>query len=224
MDNDVLWYDDNRSPFGSWVIVDRFADIILHYVGGCIVEIGLGMSTKVLAKHARNLGIKHYAIDRSISRCEGIKRDAECQHDGLIIYNGLSLDFIETFDDTPGLVFIDGCHDAEVVMKEAMFFIDKLLPGGVIFFHDMYLCEAWGTRTKELGKDSDTYLVRLELENLKNIWCLTFPYSAAACGLTMVLKRPKFEHTANPLDLVGSNPRGPRMSGRYRWFMGRKGE
>jgi hypothetical protein len=217
------WWNEKGCPFIPWVILDRLTDIILYYVGGCIVEIGLGKSTKVLAKCAREAGVKHYAIDKSSSRCRGIEEDVECQHDGLIIYNGLSLDFIKEFDDDPGLVFIDGCHNAKVVMQEAMFFIRKLRPGGVMFLHDTYPCEAWGIRTKSIGKTSNTYLARWELENLKNIWCFTFPYTASACGLTMVMKRPEFEHTADPLDLVGSHPRGPRMSGRYRWFMG-KGE
>ena len=211
------WWDD---AFHPWEIVDRLADVILHYVGGCIVEIGLGYSTRILVKHARNFGVKHYAVDIRAKACRSIKNAPKCQYDGLIIYNGKSLDFIKEFDDTPGLVLIDGCHDASVVMREVMFFIQKLLPGGVIFLHDTFYCEKWGRRYEDKGKKTNTYRVRWELENLKNVWCMTFPYTAGACGLTMVMKRPEYEHTANPLDLVGDHPRGPRMSGRYRWFMG----
>jgi len=214
---DHLWHDRHFHP---WVIIDSLADVILHYTGGCIVEIGLGYSTKMLTKHAKNFGVKHYAIDVRKSKCKAAEKHL---HDGLIIYRGKSLNFIETFDDSPGLVFIDGCHKASTVIREALFFLQKMVPGGVMFLHDTYYCEAWGLRYDEIGKNSTTYRVRWELENLKNVWCMTFPYSAGACGLTMVMKRPEYEHTANPLDLVGDHHRGPRMSGRYRWFMG-KGE
>jgi hypothetical protein len=194
----IPWWDSKEKSedmFPYWIIVDRLADVILRYVGGCIVEIGLGYSTKMLAKHARNLGIKHYAVDVKRSKCRMVEKNPECQHDGLIVYRGRSLSFMKGFDDDPGLVFIDGCHRAEVVLQEAMFFISKLLPGGVIFFHDMYYCEKWGLRYKEKGKIVDTYKVRWELEKLDNIWCFTFPYTAGACGLTMVMKRPEYEYT-----------------------------
>ena len=219
--NSPFWWD--RSVFHSWIVVDRLADVVLHYVKGCVVEIGLGQSTPILAKHARKAGAKHYAIDIDAKRCRNAEVNPEVKHDGLVIYNGRSLDFIETFDDVPALVFIDGCHDAEIIIQESMFFIHKMLPGGVMFLHDTYLHEGWENRLEKKNLFSDSYIARWELENLKNIWCFTFPYTANACGLTMVMKRPEYEHTANPLDLVGDHPRGPRMSGRYRWAMG-KGE
>jgi len=213
------WWD--RRVFHTRVILDRLADVILHYVKGCVVEIGVGQSTPILAKHAREAGVKHYAIDINANSCRKVEENPEAQHDGLIIYNGSSLDFIETFDDVPALVFIDGCHDSEVIMQEAMFFLHRLPSGGVIFLHDTYLIEGWEHRIAKKNLFSDTYRARWELENLKNVWCFTFPYTANACGLTMVMKRPEYEHTANPLDLVGDHPRGPRMSGRYRWFLGK---
>jgi hypothetical protein len=207
------WHD--HSVFDYWIIVDRLADVILYYVKGCVVEIGLGRSTKVLAKHAREAGVKHYAVDISERRCEAVSKDKEIAHDGLVIFRGSSAKFMKDFDDTPALVFIDGSHKSRVVRAEAKFFLDKLLPGGIIFFHDMYYCEEWGIRFKEIGKGSDCYKVRWELENMKDIWCLTFPYTASACGLTMVMKRPEFEYTADPLDLVGSFE-DQRMSGKER--------
>jgi hypothetical protein len=199
-----------------WIIIDRLADVILSYVEGCIVEIGLGNSTKILAKHAKNLGIKHYAVDKNGGKCRRIRRDPEIQHDGLIVYKGKSLDFIKEFNDIPALVFIDGCHDAEVVIQEAMFFLSKMAPGGIMFLHDTYLAEEWEQRLVGGGRFADTYRARWELENLKNVWCFTFPYTAKATGLTMVMKRPEYEYTVDPLDLVGDY-RGPRMSGCRMW-------
>ena len=199
------WWDDKK--YGPWIILERLADIILYFVPGCIVEIGLGASTVVLAKVAREYNVKHYAIDTSKSRCESIESKSKTNHKNLIVYRGRSLDFIEEFDDSPSLVFIDGCHKSEVVLKEAMFFLEKLNPGGIMFFHDMYLCEEWKGRHEEKGKYSDTYLARWILENMKNVWCFTFPYTAAACGLTMVMKKPEYEYTADPLDLAGLGKR-----------------
>ena len=191
--NDIPWWEN--FVFHEWIIVDRLADVVLYYVKGCIVEIGLGKSTEILAKHAKEANVKHYAIDKDAGRCKKVEENPNIKHDGLIIYNGYSLDFIETFDDVPALVFIDGCHDAEVVIQEAMFFIHKMPPGGVIFFHDTYLIEDWEQRLDKKNWFSDTYRVRWELENLKNIWCITFPYTAKALGLTMVLKRPEYEYS-----------------------------
>ena len=210
-----LWGD--VATFHVWVILDRLADVILHYVKGCVVEIGVGKSTPILAKHAKEAGVKHYAIDTSGRRCKQVELNPEVQHDGLVIYNGPSLDFIETFDDVPALVLIDGCHDSDVIMQEVMFFLHKMPPGGVMFLHDTYLSEGWEKRLDDRNLFSDTYRARWELENLKSVWCFTFPYTAQACGITMVMKRPEDEHIANPLDLVGDHPKGPRMSGRYRW-------
>jgi len=195
-----LW-DDKR--FGPWIIVERLADIILYFVPGCIVEIGIGGSTVVLAKFAREFGVKHYAVDTDKKKCKSIEENKKTNHENLIVYRGRSLDFMEEFDDNPSLVFVDGCHKAAIVLKEAMFFLHKLNPGGVMFFHDMYLCEEWKDRHDERGKFSNTYLVRWILENMRDVWCFTFPYTASACGLTMVMKKPEYEYTADAMDLAG---------------------
>lgn len=194
-------WDDKR--FGPWIIVERLADIVLHFVPGCIVEIGIGASTVVLAKFAREFKVKHYAVDTDKKKCERMEKNPKTNHKHLVVYRGRSLDFIQEFDDTPSLVFIDGCHKSEVVIQEAAFFIHKINPGGIIFFHDMYLCREWRDRHDEKGKFSDTYLVRHLLENMRNIWCFTFPYTASGCGLTLVMKKPEYEYMADPLDLAG---------------------
>jgi len=199
----VEWWD--QSVFKEWIIIERLAGVILHYVKGCIVEIGLGHSTPVLAKYAKKFNIRHYAVDIDAGRCRKAEKNPVVKHDGFIVYNGRSLDFIETFDDTPALVFIDGCHDAEIVIQEAMFFIDKIPPGGVIFLHDTFLAEEWEQRIAGLDWFSDTYRARWELENLKDIWCFTFPYTARALGLTMIMKRPEYEYDSGH---IGESYRG----------------
>jgi hypothetical protein len=197
----IAWWDERI--FHSWIILDRLADIILTYVGGCIVEIGIGLSTPILANHARNLGIRHYAVDTDKKKCKRASKRPDMKHDNLIVYNGRSLDFITEFDDSPGLVLIDGCHRSDIVIKESIFFIDRMLPGGVIFLHDTYLCKEWVDDHVRHGKYSNTYEARWELEKRKDVWCLTFPYSALGCGLTLVLKKPDYEYTCDDLELAG---------------------
>lgn len=205
-----------KKAFRYWVIVDRLADVILANVEGCIVEIGVGLSTIVLAKHARKFGRKHYAVDKREHKCESIATDPATKHDGLEVFPGLSFDFMKTFDDIPALVLIDGCHDADIVREEAMFFLDRLRPGGIIFFHDMHVSEVWAKRHDGKRKFSDCYLVRWELESRRDLWCFTFPYTAQDCGVTMIMKRPVYEYTARNLDLVylGKGRRG--ISGRLK--------
>ncbi len=184
-----------QKVYKEWIIVERLADVILHFVKGCIVEIGVGHSTVILGRQSKRLGIKHYAIDTDSGKCKNIEDNPKIMHDNMIIFNGASLDFIDLFDDTPALVFIDGCHDSEVVIQEAMFFLHHLLPGGVMFLHDTHPNEEWKDRLKRNKKFLDTYKVRWELENTKSVWCFTWPYTARAAGLTMVVKRPEYEYT-----------------------------
>ena len=44
-----MGYVKNRK---EWIILDRVVDIILDNVKGCIVDIGMGMSTQILAEYA----------------------------------------------------------------------------------------------------------------------------------------------------------------------------
>lgn len=202
------WHDFKR--MGMWIIVDRLADVILSHVEGCIVEIGIGKSTKVLAKHAQNFGIKHYAIDKCPNKCRWANTNEGIAHDGLIICHEESLDFLKNFEDIPAIVFIDGCHHYEVVKEEVAILLPKIPEGGVMFLHDTFMCkEVYELITKHRkyiknGWFSDCYKVRLDLEKDDSVWCMTFPYSAWGCGLTLVLKKPKFEYSCD-------SPRGTHL-------------
>jgi len=161
----------------SWPIIDNLAGIILKNVEGCVVEIGMGSSTYALATPAIKFKRKLYTCD--------IKLRAASLFEDHIQFEGKSEDFIKFFDDTPAIVFLDGCHDFDVVFMEYLFFREKLLPGGVIFFHDTL-----PPTEKHLsrGACSNSYLVRQELEQIEPN-CFTWPYSDGKCGLTMILKR-----------------------------------
>jgi len=167
-----------------WSIIDKLADIILTHVPGAIVEIGVGKSTEMLAKHAQAHNVKLYSCD--------IKPFRHRFNDH-ICFIGTSFDFMdqyfkETFDDHPAIVFLDGCHNADILRKEVELFLPLMLNGGVIFIHDTL-----PPTKKHLRKDrcSDAYLVRKELENRSDVNCFTWLYTANNCGLTMVQQQPK---------------------------------
>ena len=171
----------------SWIIVDRLADIILFNTQGCIVEIGLGSSTLILSKYAKQFNRKHYACDINKRKCDWVK--SKINYDKLIIHNESSLEFIKKFDDKIALFFIDGNHKYKMIKEEINFLVPKIVPGGVGFFHDTYIAVKWYERYMAKNKVSDTYKARLDLERRDDVWCLTFPYTAAECGLTMILKK-----------------------------------
>jgi hypothetical protein len=172
-----------------WVILERLTDVILENVEGCIVEVGMGRSTYIFAHFAEIYGRKMYACDKNGNRAKAIQEDIE--YENLIVYPGRSFEFMEEFDDKPAIVFLDGNHRYRVVSVEANFFLDKLVPGGVMFLHDTYFAVKWYERKEKKGKAHryDTYKIRQDLEANEDVWCLTFPYTAAECGLTIAMKK-----------------------------------
>jgi len=175
----------------EWAILKNLVGVILKYVPGCIVEIGCGVSTYILAEHAKSHGVKFYTCDTQWGKLEKIKKNIG--YDNLIPFHGRSISFIETFNDTPSVVFIDGDHNAKVVRKEVNFFLDKLNIGGVLFLHDTCPWKETVESKQKKGRTVDTYLVRKELEQNKDFDVFTWRYTAAFCGLTMVLKKDMSE-------------------------------
>jgi len=165
-----------------WIIVDRLADVILRHAKGCIVEIGMGASTAVLVKHANQARTVLHSVDIDPRQ---INRKAASNH---MVHIMKSEEFIKSFTDTPALVFIDGCHTHEMVRKEYDFFIERLAPGGVMFFHDTLPPNQSYTRHTLCGT---VYELRHELEKDPTVDCFTWAYTAKNCGLTMVKKRAK---------------------------------
>jgi hypothetical protein len=163
-----------------WVILDRLAEIIVTCCGGCMVEIGMGGSTTILFPHAEKLKTKLYSCDTRLRK--GWDKSSQYH----IVFTGKSLDFIKQFNDKPSLVFLDGCHSYEVVKQEAYFFLDIMLPGGVLFLHDTFPPDE-----RHVGNYCGTvYKLRHEFEQNLKYQCFTFPYTANTCGLTMVMNRP----------------------------------
>jgi len=178
-----------NNKYDDWVIIERLGDIVLQNVKGCIVEIGMGASTEVLANLAKLHDRKQYECDTSTRKCEWASNSEKVKHDKLFIYNEKSFKFIENFDDVPALVFIDGNHYYKYVKKETDFFIPRLAPGGIMFLHDTFIHRRYYERYERKGKKTEAYKVRQELEKDPRVWCMTFPYTASYCGLTVVLKK-----------------------------------
>jgi len=170
----------------EWEIINSLVPIVLSNIKGCIVEIGLGNSTTILNTYAKQFNRKHYACDKKKRVCDWIKNNIG---NNINLYNCLSFDFIKQFKDCPAIIFIDGNHSYSVVKQEVDFFLPKLVCGGIMFLHDTYICKRWYKRYLKIGKESDTYKIRQDLEKNSDVYTMTFPYTAAWCGLTVVLKK-----------------------------------
>ena len=187
-----------------WIIIDELAPIILDNVKGCIVDIGIGVSTEVLYKHSSQFQREHYSCDISGKRCKWVNKSFP----EIKTFCGKSFDFMKQFPDTQiAIIFIDGDHHYPTVIEEVNFFLPKLVSGGLMFMHDT-LPTKWehiyGFVSEKPGRafgkffdvTCDSYLVRQELERRKDLMTFTWPYTAANYGLTMVMKKeenaPKF--------------------------------
>jgi len=162
-------------------LVETIIPFILTQFDGCIVEVGAGSSTALFNRYAISFERKFYSCD--FRDKIGSTEKKSKWHIPVIMP---SLDFIEIFDDTPIIVFLDGNHDYDVVRKEFYFFYEKLNPGGVIFMHDTMPSSE---NHISHGACSDVYKLRQELEKKSNIDIVTWPYKIVGHGLSMVLKK-----------------------------------
>lgn len=169
--------------YGEWSILKALCDIILYFRPFCIVELGAGESSKILAESAQKANVQFHSVDLNPNKRHPFRGTYKFHHVN-------SLDFIKTFNDTPAIVLIDANHRYEVAKEEFDFFFDKLVPGGVIFLHDTY-----PPHEKMLNDHacSDVYRLRQDIEKMdKNILdVFTWPYTAKWDGLTMVIKKEK---------------------------------
>ena len=166
----------------GWVILEALVPIIVFWRRKCIVEIGAGESTPVLARIAEDYGVKMYSCDKS-------PRKKQILFPNHVFIQKFSVDFMKEFNDEPAVVLIDADHDYNIAKQEFDFFFEKIVPGGVIFLHDTLPPSAWHTRDTACGT---VYRLRQELEKRTDeMDCFTWPYTALFCGLTMVLKKEK---------------------------------
>jgi hypothetical protein len=169
--------------FAGWIILDKLVRIILYYRPYCVVEIGIGASTKVLAKICEDFNLPLYCCD---IKEEKFEKYFNLQKNYLM----RSEDFFDAFDKTeenPAVVLIDADHHYDVAKMEFDYFFDKLVPGGVIFLHDTMPPHELHLRETACG---DVYKLRQELEKRTDeMDCFTWPYTASYSGLTMIIKK-----------------------------------
>jgi len=166
----------------GWVLMREIAKVTLFYRPFCIVEVGAGVSTAVLAYLAEDAGVKLYSCDKSPRKNRVLGQNHE-------FHQVMSEDFMRDFTDTPAVVLIDANHDYDVAKREFWFFFQKLVDGGMIFLHDTYPTHEGMLEQTRCG---DVYRLRQELEQeTDKMDCLTFPYSAGWSGLSMVIKKEK---------------------------------
>jgi hypothetical protein len=173
-------------PKGSWDIMGAVVHIILKYVPGDIVEIGMGESTQVLSAYAKEYGVSLYSCDLRMGGMFRVfdKELFENHH----CYIGKSEDFIKEYGGYPRIVFIDGEHLSETVRMEVEFFLPRILPGGVMLLHDTMPVFKKSIERDDKGYNpGDIYKVRQELERMPEYDVFTWPYSAVNMGLTMVM-------------------------------------
>lgn len=173
--------------YKEWIILDKLADIILDNVHGCVVDIGIGSSTKILRDKTNKRGIKQYTCDIDPVKCKWA-RSIGCK-----VYEKKSIDFINEFDDPPiALLFIDGEHKVNIVMLEVMSLLPKMAEHGVIFLHDTYPPRKW---ISESGSYCGTvYKAREEIESIPDLQIYTFPFTASECGLSIIGRKLKPIH------------------------------
>jgi len=190
--------------FGSfWAVIDALAPIILSNVKGSIIEIGMGNSTLMLLKHAIRYDRTMMSCDTSdkiIKRVEDAIEKHELKSNKHLIYQCKSMYFIkqlkempskdkDPLDYLPAIIFIDGNHYHENTMIEVEYFLSILQQNAVMFLHDTYPQKHYYNTKIKLGRKCDTYKTRLYLEGRDDIFTFTWPYTAAYCGLTMVMKK-----------------------------------
>lgn len=166
-----------------WGFLDCITNNTLRYNQGCIVEIGMGASSGILAKYATKYGVRLYSCDLIMGGMwRAFNRELFLDH---ICFIGKSEDFIKQFHDEPAVVFIDGQHDYDVVKMETDFFLGRMKLNGVLLMHD-----TWPPNEEQLGADPkahDVYKVRQDLERNPDLDVFTWPFSALNMGLTMVM-------------------------------------
>jgi len=176
----------------EWIVLDMLSSFILDNVNGCIIDLGVGLSTQVLADYAIKHQRKQYTVDRRQDRLEFFCGNG--LHENHVLLKGkshLHWEYFNTLDEKPAIVFMDHTHHYWV-KKEVYFFLEKMDPGSVLFLHDTYP----GTnmyRPPERIFACDR--IRRELEQDKNLWVYTwtYPNQAENYGLSMITKKGAYE-------------------------------
>jgi len=172
----------------EWLILERLCDPILSAVDGPIIDLGIGMSTKVLAEFAQKYDREQYSCDKDM---KVIKRYNCPLHKKHTVVNEDSMVFVLSLTVNPSIVFIDDDHRHQPTINKVLYFLDRMEFGSVIFLHDTFPKEEKFVR--ESGrKCGNVYKTRQELEKNDSVWTFTWPYLnySQGHGLTMIMRKP----------------------------------
>ena len=171
----------------QWIILDRLADLILRGVDGCIVDIGIGLSTIILSRYSIKFKRQHYSCDKSRKVIDYYIPKGGIHPDHTVTCCD-ALEFTKSFKARPALVFIDGFHYYDDVIIQVDYFLQRMRFGSVLFLHDT--CPPSRLVRLDGAKCGNVYRARLDLESRKDVCTFTWPYKfqAQGCGLTMVMK------------------------------------
>ena len=177
--------DIHSNYMEEWAILDRLVPVMLFHRRGPVVEIGMGVSTFYLCKHAHDYHVPVYSCDTNEAKAR-----ANRMHPDHHVFVMPSEEFIKQYPgDDPALVLIDGNHKYETARIEFDYFYDRLITGGTILIHDTY------PPTEDFLGDTASgavYKLRQELEKRTDeMECFTWPYTSQWMGLTLILKKEK---------------------------------
>jgi len=174
-----------RTKEKEWSLMRAIAYDHVKNVPGCVVDIGIGVSTSLLRPISEEFGRNHYSCDRDRRKCDWAS--------GIGIRSSMmdQAGFLETFDSVCGepvsLLFHDADHSYEAVKRIVTFFSERMSGHGMIMVHDTYPpVKAWEA---ENYSKFTAYKFRMELEEDPGFQVFTFPYTAVRFGLTIIMKK-----------------------------------
>lgn len=179
----------------SWKILQTLSDIVLFYSGGCIIDVGMGLSTIMLGEEAVKYKRIHFTCEAESYIYQRYSK--YCKHEYWHPYLMESLHFIsklpklfEEYNTRPSVIFLDGSHMFDVVREEIYEYLKLLNDDGVLFLHDTFpAVNEWITDNG--ARCGDVYRVRQMLEKNINfdVFTWTFKKASQGCGLTMIRKK-----------------------------------
>lgn len=173
----------------EWIILDRLCDIILSNVPGCIVDIGMGLSTDILGEFALKFGRNQYSCDISWTMVKRYRYYKHLHSKHCVVWCN-STTFVQHLHDFPiAIAFLDGSHKFSVVKPEFLLLLEFMATNGVIFIHDTNPLPKY---EKGCG---DVYRMKDFIRQIPSVDHFLWPYlsQAQGCGLSMIIKRDGYE-------------------------------
>lgn len=169
-----------------WGLLGVLADYVLYYTPGCIIEIGVCETSIYFSALAEKYNRQAFHCDVQQSVIENCKTVAGYfSPSKSTTYTMPSDEFFKCvkLPEPAALVFIDGDHLYEQVVKDFINSLSVLSAGGYIFLHDTAPPnEEWIGPTR----CGTVYKLRRELEKDPYFDIFTFPHGAWDVGLSVV--------------------------------------